>query len=95
MNIDGKETKLKIGDIAIFRANDGVIQFMRGSKRLLNQHHDDKSIVDNNVPLSQDLCSNIAVIIAMTHDFGIEYVGGALYRKGLFLYKFTKLMKTK
>jgi hypothetical protein len=96
MQLNGEEVKLRIGDIAIFREYDGVVQFMRGSQRLLNhQHQDDKSIVSNDLPLSQDDCSNIASIIAMTHGFSYEYVGGASASAGLFRYRFTRLKKTK
>ena len=95
MKLDDKEVKLKIGDIMIFRRDDGVVQFMRGSQRLLDQRDDDKSIVDNDPPLNQDLCSNIANIIAITHGFGVIPLDALYLHSGLFYYKFTKLKQAK
>ena len=93
MHLNGIELKLKIGDIAIFRANDGVVQFMRGSQRLLNNHNDDKSIVGNELPLGYDLCSNITNIIAMTHGFGVENLDDKYARPGLHYFRFTRIKR--
>jgi hypothetical protein len=93
MRLDDKEVKLKIGDVAIFRVNDGVVQFMRGSQRLLNNHNDDKNIVGNELPLGYDLCSNIANIIAMTHGFGVENSDAKYARPGLHYFRFTRIKK--
>jgi len=95
MQIEGKKVKLKIGDVLIFRANDGVVQVARGGQRLLNQHADDKSIVSNDLPLSQTLCLNIANIIAMTHGFDAVPLEGTHLHSSLYYYKLTRLKKVK
>jgi hypothetical protein len=95
MYLNGIVTKLRIGDVAIFRANDGIVQFMRGSQKLLNKTFDDKTIISNIVPLTEDYCSNIANIIAITHGFDTQDMAGSYRKRGLYYFRFVGIKKEK
>jgi hypothetical protein len=89
--INGKQTKLKIGDELIVRQTENVIQFTRKSSRLLNQFDDDKTIIDPALCSSEDSCLNMARIIAMTHGFGVQIVPNSHQANGFFKFKFTRV----
>ena len=88
MYFNDQQTTLQPGDIAIFRAQDKVVQFVRGGVSLLNVFHDDKTSFDRNIVLTEDLCTNIAGVIATVQGFGFENVTDHYKRDGLFYFKF-------
>jgi len=92
--IEGKETRLKIGDKIIFRGEEDVVSFVRGSQRLLNQS-DDKTLVDPAICSTEDVCLGVVGIIALTHGFGFKIVPTPHANRRFFMFEFTRLKRVK
>ncbi len=93
MFLEGKLTRLKPADIAIFYTDDNVVQFVRRGINLRNIHRDDKTVFSSTIILTEDLCTNIIASIAITHDLGFQNVTGIYKAKDKFFFKFLKLKR--
>ncbi len=93
MILEGKVTKLKDGDMASFRRNDGTVGFMRGGMRLLTEWTDDKFLIHGE-PLSENLCSDIANIVAVTNGLVCENITTLHNEKNsIMMFRFVKSPK--
>lgn len=90
MYLNGTQTRLKIGDVAIFRSKDRVVQFLRKGHRLTDQFGDDKSIVSNEHDLLESECFQIAQIIADTHGFIVKNESDLCGRTDTFRFVFLR-----